>query len=154
MSDTVPRAAVEAFYAAFVSREPERIAAMVDEDVEWTVVGPVDLMQVCGQWRGRAAVFERFARTVPGVLDFVKLQMDCLLVDGSHSAMLGRITSLQRATARLISHRTAHFARYRKGKVAQIWVLTDSLDAAEQFTGHIMRPSDDPFVVRDSVLAI
>ena len=39
MSDTVPRAAVEAFYAAFVSREPERIAALVDEDV----CGGIDL---------------------------------------------------------------------------------------------------------------
>jgi ketosteroid isomerase-like protein len=154
VSEPVSRAAVEAFYAAFVSRDPERIAALVDEDVEWTVVGPVDLMQVCGEWRGRAAVFDRYARLVPGVLDFVSLQIECLLVDGAHSAMLGRIASRQRESGRMISHRTAHFARYRQGRLLRLRVLTDSLDAAEQFTGHLMRPTDAAFVMHDNLVAL
>lgn len=154
MSEPVSRAAVETFYAAFVSRDPARIAALVDDDVEWTVVGPVDLMRVCGQWRGRAAVFDRYARVVPGALDFVSLQMECLLVDGAYSAMLGRITSRQRESGRLISHRTAHFARYRQGRLLRLRVLTDSLDAAEQFTGHVMRPGEDAPIMHDDLVAI
>lgn len=133
MTDAVPRAVVEAFYQAYVSRDPARIGAFLADDVEWHVAGPVGIMQVCGLWRGKAAVVDRFAHHVPQVIDFKSLEPDSLLVDGDSSAMLGRITSRHRHTGRLISHRVAHFVRYRDRKVISYCSLTDSLDAAEQF---------------------
>ena len=112
MTAPVSRSVVEAFYEAYISRDPQRIGALLDDDVEWHVTGPAEVMQVCGHWQGKAAVIERFERQVPKIIDFKSLQIDHLLVDGDHSAMFGRITCVQRQTSRLISHRVAHVARY------------------------------------------
>jgi len=132
----VPRSVVDAFYRAFDSRDADKIGDFLDDDVEWSVFGPVEIMQVCGQWRGKAAVIDRFARVVPKVIEFKRLERECLLVDGDMSAMLGRVVSRHRQTGRIISHRTTHFIRYRNDKVVSVRVISDSLDAAEQFVGH------------------
>jgi ketosteroid isomerase-like protein len=143
MTNSVPRAVVDAFYRAYISRDPEQIGAMLDEDVEWYVAGPVEVMQVCGHWRGKAAVIDRFARIVPQFVEFKSLDTEHLLVDGDRSAFFGRIAALHRQTGRLISHRYAHIARYRNGKVVYFRVINDSLDAAEQFIGHRINLTDD-----------
>jgi ketosteroid isomerase-like protein len=143
MSYAVPRAVVEAFYEAYDSRDAQRIAAFVDDNVEWSVYGPVEIMQVCGQWRGKAAVIERWACTAPKVIESSHLDRECLLVDGERSALFGRVTSAHRPTGRVISHRVAHFATWRDDKVATFRVINDSLDAAEQFIGHRIDLSAD-----------
>ena len=48
MTNSVPRAVVDAFYQAYISRDSEQIGAMLDEDVEWYVAGPAEVMQVSG----------------------------------------------------------------------------------------------------------
>ena len=52
----VPRPVVHAFYQALASRDPARIAPFIDDDVRWTIVGPVDVLRFCGERRGKAAV--------------------------------------------------------------------------------------------------
>ncbi|MGE0563543.1 MAG: nuclear transport factor 2 family protein [Pseudolabrys sp.] len=134
--DPVSRATVEAFYEAFKTRDPQRIGAMLDDDVEWTVSGPVEVMQFCGTWRGKNAVIERFASHVPKLISFLSLDIEHLLVDGDCSSMFGRFTVRQCDSGRLISYRLAHIVRYRNGKVIALRCLNDSLDAAEQYIGH------------------
>lgn len=136
MTHPVSRTVVEGFYQAYDSRDPQRIAAFLDDDVEWDVFGPSAVMQVCGQWRGKAAVVERFASQVPRVIEFKRLDRDCLLVDDDRAAMNGRVTSRHRASGRTISRRVAHFIRFRDGKIVSFRAINDTLDAAEQFIGH------------------
>jgi len=64
----VSRAVVEEFYNAYVSRDAQRIGATLDDDVEWHVAGPAEVMQVCGFWRGKAAVIDRFTHLVPKIV--------------------------------------------------------------------------------------
>ncbi len=136
MTHPVPRSVVEDFYRAYDSRDAQRIGAFLDDDVDWDVLGPATVMQVCGHWRGKAAVMERFASHVPRVIEFKRLERECLLVDGDRAAMSGRVTSRHRESGRIISHRVAHFIRFRDGKVIAFRALNDTLDAAEQFLGH------------------
>lgn len=154
MSYVVPRATVEAFYDAYASRDAARIAEFLDDNVEWNVYGPVEVMQVCGQWRGKAAVIDRFARTVPKQIQFIRLDKELLVVDADHSAMFGRITSRLRSDGRIISHRVAHFVTYRDGKVVSFRVINDSLDAAEQFIGHRIDLSADADANESDIFAI
>lgn len=154
MTSPVPRSVVDAFYQAYISRDPQRIGALLDDDVEWQVAGPVEVMQVCGHWRGKAAVIDRFARTVPQVVDFKSLEIEHLLVDGDRSAMFGRISSVHRRSGRRISHRVAHVARYRDGKVFYFRVINDSLDAAEQFIGREIDLTGPAVAAQDDVVAV
>lgn len=135
MTDAASRAAVERFYQAYDLRDMERLGACLDDDVEWDVFGPVAVMQICGQWRGKAAVIDRFAQ-IAQTLEFKRFERTYMLVDGDQSAACGHITSRDRATGRIICHRVAHFVRYRGGKVISFRAVADTLDAAEQFMGH------------------
>jgi len=152
MTEPVSRALVEAFYEAYKSRDPQRIGEFLDDDVEWHIAGPVEVMRVSGLWRGKAAVIDRFARLIPELIEFKRLETECLLVDGDRSALFGRIASRHLASGRTISHRIAHFARYRDGKVTSLVAMNDSLDAAEQFIGHRVKlvpvdaPADDDLI--------
>ncbi len=154
MAFSVPRSVVDAFYEAYISRDPERIGAMLDDEVEWYVAGPVDVMQVCGRWQGKAAVVDRFARVVPQIIQFKCLEVEHLLVDGDCSALFARITCLHRQTNRLICHRVAHIARYRNDKVIHFRVINDSLDAAEQFVGRSIKLTNNLDSSHDGVAAI
>jgi ketosteroid isomerase-like protein len=154
MTTPVARSVVEAFYEAYISRDPQRIGALLDNDVDWQVTGPVEVMQVCGHWQGKAAVIDRFARVVPRVIDFKSLHIDHLLVDGDHSAMFGRITCVQRQTGRLISHRVAQIARYHDGKIIEFRVINDSLDAVEQYIGHTIDLTAPGAPAGDDVVAV
>ena len=44
MTQAVSRAAVEAFYEAYASRDPQRIGAVLDDDVAWHVNGPSEVI--------------------------------------------------------------------------------------------------------------
>lgn len=153
-SGPVSRKTVDAFYAAYISRDPQRIGAVVTDDVEWHVAGPVAVVQICGTWRGRAAVIERFADYIPKIIAFQSLEIDQLLVDDDCSAMFGRIVSRHCQSGRIISHRVSHLVRYRDGKVASFRCINDSLDAAEQFIGHPIDFSDDAPPTSDDFVAV
>lgn len=142
MTEPVSRATVEAFYRAYVSRDPHQIGAILDDDVEWHVTGPAEAISICGFWRGKDAVTERFARLVPQLIAVKRVDIEHLLVDGDSSAMFGRITSQLHENGRVISHRVAHIVRYRNGKVVNFSVMNDSFDAAEQFLGRRLNVRD------------
>ncbi|HVY00961.1 MAG TPA: nuclear transport factor 2 family protein [Pseudorhodoplanes sp.] len=127
---------VQGFYLAYVARDPERMAAFIDDDVEWWVTGPVDLLEYCGYRRGKAAVVDLYARIVPSMFEFKGFDPRDFLIDGDRAAVFGRISAIQRSSGRLISYMCAHFVRFRNDKVVSFSSLTDSFDAAEQVLGH------------------
>ena len=68
-------------------------------------------------------MIDRFARIVPHIIEFKRLETECLLVDGDRSALFGRIVCRHIASGRIISHRIAHFVRYRDGKVVSLFAV-------------------------------
>ena len=136
MSYSVPRSVVEAFYRAYAARDARKVAEFLDDDVEWTISGPVDLLCFCGTRRGKAAVVEIIERLVPTVFEVFSFVPDALLVDGDRAASLNRLAARSRDDGRVISYRLSHFLRFRDGKVIENVSLIDSFDAVEQVIGH------------------
>jgi ketosteroid isomerase-like protein len=132
----VSRSQVDAFYQAFTSRNPVEIAPYLDDDVEWMIVGPIDLFEFCGTRRGKAAVLELFETIIPRVVTVTGWTTDIILVDHDRAASFNRLTGMQCQTGRTISYRVAHFLRFRHGKVIEFRSVLDSFDAAEQMLGH------------------
>ena len=153
-TSAVSRATVDTFYRAYMSRDPQQIAATIADDIEWYVAGPVDVMQICGVWHGKAAVVDRFANQVPKIVAFRSLDIEHLLVDNDCSAMFGRIHTVHRQSGRLISHRVSHIVRYRDGKVVSFRCINDSLDAAEQFIGRTIDFSSDAPQLADGLIVV
>ena len=136
MSNAVPRAVVEAFYAAYATRDVVKIAPFLADDVQWTISGPVDYLGFCGTHRGKAAVLDLIGRQVPAVLRTFSFVPDSIVVDGEHVATLSRQSSKRTVDGRAISYRVANFLRFRDGQLVENLSLLDSFDVVEQVLGH------------------
>ena len=136
MTNSVPRAAVEAFYRAYAERDAAKVAEFLDDEVEWTISGPVDVLPFCGTRHGKAAVLDLIERLVPSVFRIFSFVPDAMLVDGDRAATLNRLSARRKEDGRVICYRLAHFMRFRDGKVVENLSLLDSFDAVEQVLGH------------------
>jgi ketosteroid isomerase-like protein len=135
MTEPVSRARVEAFYQAYAARDAAKVAEFLDDNVEWTISGPVDVLPFCGTRHGKAAVLDLIERQVPAVFRVFSFVPDAMLVDGDQVATLSRLQA-RSCDGRVISYRLAHFVRFRAGKIVRNLSLIDSFDAVEQVLGH------------------
>jgi ketosteroid isomerase-like protein len=134
MTEAVPHAVVEAFYKAYAARDAEKVAEFLDDNVEWTISGPVDVLPFCGQRHGKEAVVELISQGVPAVFEIFSFISDSMVIDGDQVATLNRLAAKGHG-GRIIRYRLAHFMRFRAGKVIENLSLLDSFDAAEQVLG-------------------
>jgi len=154
MSHAVSRDVVESFFKVYAVRDVVRMAPFLNDDVLWTISGPVDLLPFCGTRRGKAAVIDLLGRTVPSVLRVFKFTTELLLVDGDRVASLNRLSARLTADSRVISYRVAHFMRFADDKVAENFTFIDSFDAVEQVLGHPSPIHDMPLMLGGNVVAL
>ncbi len=143
MTNSVTREQVAAFYEAYASQDTGKLSALLDDDVEWIISGPVDLLAFCGTRHGKAAVIDLADRIVPSLYRVISLVQDSIILDGDRAATLNRMSARRCADGRVISYRLAHFMRFRDGKVVQNMSILDSFDAAEQMLGHSIGVHDE-----------
>jgi ketosteroid isomerase-like protein len=136
MTQPVPRSTVEAFYRAYATRDVEKIAPFLADDVEWTISGPVGVLSFCGTCHGKAAVLDLIGNKVPAVFRVFSFVPEDMLVDGDRACALSRLAARGSEDGRVISYRVANFFRFRDGKLVENRSLMDSFDAVEQVLGH------------------
>ena len=134
------RPIVEAFYQASTERDIARVVSMIDDDVEWLVQGPVDIFSFLGHRRGKQAVLAGY-REIAQHLKITGYHVEKLLVDGDGAAALIRLTSIVRATGKVMATRTSQFSRFRAGKVVEMHAVIDSFDMVEQTLGRPLAPA-------------
>lgn len=144
MPNSISRQIVRDFYEARMSRDPERIARFLHDDVEWSIAGPVDLIPFCGERRGKEAAIDTMVRIAPALLTVTKLEFDELLVDGDRAAGFNHLTAIQNSTGRTISYQRAEFFQYVDGKIKIYRAILDSFDIAEQVLGHTIDLTQSP----------
>jgi ketosteroid isomerase-like protein len=154
MSDPVPRAVVEAFYKALSIRDMETLGDYLDDDVVWTISGPVDILPFCGQRIGKTVVLNLLCRDIPTLLSGRRFVPSAMLVDGDRAAVLGKLTATKRESGRAISYRIAHFMRFRDEKVVEYVSIIDSFDAVEQMLGHALDVPDGRKAGEGNVIAV
>ena len=154
MTEAVPRAVVEAFYKAYAARDAEKVAEFLDDNVEWTISGPVDVLPFCGQRHGKAAVVELISQGVPAVFEIFSFISDSMVIDGDQVATLNRLAARRTDNGRVISYRLAHFMRFRDGKVIENLSLLDSFDAAEQVLGHSLATHEGQLDITASLVPV
>lgn len=143
MTETVTHALVDAFYAAYASQNTESLAAVLHDDVTWTISGPVDVLSFCGTRRGKAAVIHLVDKIVPSVYRVASFSRDEILMDGDRVATLNRMSARRCCDGRVISYRLAHFLRFQNGMLIEATSIIDSFDAVEQMLGHSLEVSED-----------
>jgi ketosteroid isomerase-like protein len=154
MTKPVPRAVVEGFYQALASRDMQTLAGYLDEDVTWTMSGPVDVLPFCGRRSGKTNVLTVLGRDIPSLLGDRRLVPQTVLVDGDRAAVLGKLRASRRDDGHPISCRIAQFIRFRDEKVVDYISIIDSFDAAEQVLGHRLAVSGEPRKRNDKMVAV
>ncbi|MDT3685796.1 MAG: nuclear transport factor 2 family protein [Pseudorhodoplanes sp.] len=124
------------FVRARENCDAERLAAFLDDDVDWLLSGPVDFLPHCGHRKGKAAVIDMVCRIATDTFETRNFEMKHLLVQGDYAATLSRFHATQAITKRTISYSGAHFMRFRNDKLLWFRGLIDSLSATEQVVGH------------------
>ena len=147
----VPRAVVEAFYSALADRDLGTLASYLDDDVVWTISGPVDILPFCGQRVGKDGVMKLLMQDSPAFLSNRRFVPNIMVVDGNNAAVLARLTATKREDGHAIGYRIAHFIKFREEKVVEYVSIIDSFDAVEQMLGYNLDPHDGHRVEGDIV---
>lgn len=124
-----------AFHRAINERQLQDVDALLDEDVEWSIYGPVDLFPFLGSRRGKAAVLD----VIRQIADNFRVhrfdrEHTMLGVESAASMMRYSLTALD--SNKPVSLRIAHFAQFKAGRLSHLRVLIDTFDLVEQTVGY------------------
>jgi ketosteroid isomerase-like protein len=128
------RTIVREIYDAYERRDFERVAALLHEDVDWVIYGPVEVFPFAGPRRGRAAVLQAMG-AIAEKYALESYKPEIILVDGERAAVLSDVNFKQRATDRTLRFRVANFLRLQDGKVIEFREFANTFDLVQQALG-------------------
>jgi hypothetical protein len=98
-----------ALHRAINERQREDLEALIDDDVDWAIYGPIDMFPFFGARRGKAAVLE-VIREISDNVRVHRFDRESIMlgVDSASSMMRYSLTALD--SNKPISLRIAHFA--------------------------------------------
>jgi ketosteroid isomerase-like protein len=124
-----------ALLRAINDRQQEDIEALIDEDVDWAIYGPIDMFPFFGARRGKAAVLD-VIRQITDNVRVHRFDREQIMLGADSAASMMRYSLTLLDANKPISLRLAHFARFKDGKLVYIRILVDTFDLVEQALGH------------------
>jgi ketosteroid isomerase-like protein len=123
-----------ALHRAINDRHLQDIEALIDDDVDWAVYGPIDMFPFLGARRGRAAVLD-VIRQLADNFQVQRFERESIMlgVDSASSMLRYSLTALD--SDKPISLRVAQFAQFRADRLINMRVLIDTFDLVEQALG-------------------
>src|ERR1700687_5857400 len=123
-----------ALHRAINERQTEDLAALIDDDVDWAIYGPIDMFPFFGARRGKEAVIE----VIRQIADNVRIhrfdrESIMLGVDSAASMLRFSLTALD--SSKPISLRLAHFAQFKAGRLRRLRLGVDTFDLVEETPG-------------------
>lgn len=120
-----------ALHRAVNERQFDEIEPLIDEDVEWTIHGPVDLFPYFGARRGKEAVLE-VIRQIAERVRVHRFDRESIMlgVEAASSMLRYSLTLLE--TNKPLRVRLAHFAQFREGRLSSMRIVVDSHELVEQ----------------------
>ena len=123
-----------ALHRAINDRQLEDLEAVIDEDADWAIYGPIDMFPFLGARHGKEAVLEVIRQIAENVrVHRFERESVMLGVDSASSMLRYSLTALD--SNKPISLRVAHFAQFKAGRLRSIRVLLDTFDLVEQMLG-------------------
>lgn len=123
-----------ALHRAINDRHFRDIDALIDEDVEWALYGPIDMFPFLGARQGKDAVLD-VIRQLADNFHVRRFDRESIMlgVDSAASMLRYSLTALD--SNKPISLRVAQFAQFKAGKLVSMRVLIDTFDLVEQALG-------------------
>ena len=123
-----------ALHRAINERRFEDVEALIDNDVDWAIYGPVEMFPFLGARRGTAAVLE-VCRQIADNFRIHKHDRETVMLAPESASSMLRYSLTALDSNKPISLRLAHFAQFKAGRLLSIRVLVDTFDLVEQALG-------------------
>lgn len=137
MSEKSTRDFIAALFDAHRRRDLDGFAALIHDDIDWIIHGPIEVFPFAGLRRGRPAVLQALA--VMGLsYSLESYEPDFVIVEGDRAAIMADVGLAQRASGRLLRFRSANFLRVRDGRMIEFREFADSFDQVEQALGRLV----------------
>jgi ketosteroid isomerase-like protein len=124
-----------ALQRAINERRLDEIDALIDEDVDWAIYGPIDMFPFLGARRGKAAVID-VIRQIAESFKVRRFDREQVMLGPDTAASMLRFSLTALNDNKPISVRVAHFAQFKAGRLRSIRVVVDTFDLVEQALGH------------------
>lgn len=115
-------------------RETEQIAALLDDEVDWAIFGPIDMFPFLGARRGKEAVIEVLVQIADN-FRLNKFDRELTILGEDSASTLVKCSLTAADNDKSISLRLANFVRFSKGRLAKLRVVMDTFDLVEQTLG-------------------
>jgi len=123
-----------AFHRAINERRHEDLEALIDEDIQWAMYGPIDMFPFFGARHGKAAVLQ-VIRQIADNVRVHRFNRESIMLGVESAASMLRYSLTMLDENKAISLRLAHFAQFRAGRLISIRILVDTFDLVEQALG-------------------
>jgi hypothetical protein len=123
-----------ALHRAVNERQHEDLEALIDDDVDWAIYGPIDMFPFLGARRGKTAVLE-VCRQIADNVRVQRFDRESVMLGVDSAACMMRYSLTALDSNRPISLRLAQFAQFKAGRLSSMRVVVDTFDLVEQVMG-------------------
>jgi SnoaL-like protein len=123
-----------ALHRAINDRQHGDIEALIDDDIDWAIYGPIDMFPFFGARRGKAAVLE-VIRQIADNVRVHRFDRESMMLGIESAASMMRYSLTLLDANRPISLRLAQFAQFKGGRLVSSRILVDTFDLVEQALG-------------------
>ncbi|MCP4617542.1 MAG: nuclear transport factor 2 family protein [Bradyrhizobium sp.] len=120
-----------AFHRAVNERQFAEIENLIDDNIDWTIHGPVEMFSFFGSRHGKAAVLE-VIRQIAEKVRVHRFDREQIMLGAESASSILRYSLTVLDTNKPARVRLAHFAQFRDGRLSSMRILVDSHELVEQ----------------------
>lgn len=124
-------------YDAYARRDFDRVAAIIHDDIDWVIYGPVEVFPFAGAQKGRTAVLKALGG-IAERFDLQRYEPEIVIADGDRAAVMSNVSFVQRSSGRTMRFRLANFLRFKDGKLIEFREFANTFDMVQQVLGHAL----------------
>lgn len=123
-----------AFHRAMNERQTDQLEAILDDNVDWAIYGPIDMFAFLGPRHGKRAVID-VVREISDIVNLHRFDRESIMLGENSAASLMRYSLTPVASGQPISVRIAIFATFGDGRLTNLRAVIDTFDLVEQALG-------------------
>jgi ketosteroid isomerase-like protein len=128
------RALVRDLYESYARGDTQRVAELIDDDIEWIMHGPVQVFSFLGPRHGKADVMQALA-DIGKAYALERYEPEVIVVEGDRAAVMSNVAFIQLTTRRTLSFRVFDLLRFRGNRLVEFHEFSNTFDVVEQAIG-------------------
>lgn len=138
MDTETTRALVHRLYDAYGRGDATEFLAVIHDDIDWVIHGPVEVFPFAGARKGKEAAVAAL-ESIAAIYELKRYVPEIVVVDGGRVALMSNVAFLHRGTGRELTFKIVDFLHFEQGMLIEFRELLDSFDVTQQALGRWLR---------------